>query len=257
MRTYTLLQGNCKKHLPDLAGKVDLIVTSPPYDNLRQYKEYEFDFDSIAPLLVQSLKPGGVMVWIVGDACIDGSETGTSFRQALSFIDLGFKLHDTMIYMKTGVVYPNVARYHQAFEYMFVFSNGSPLTFNPLMDRINKTFGRPTHGTERRPDGTTKPRVRAEAITPQLGRRYNVWKIPNALRINTWHPAIFPLALAMDHIKSWSNEGNLVLDPFVGSGTTIEAAMRLNRRVVGIEISEEYCVQIRRRMSWLGTEQQL
>ena len=257
MRTYTLLQGNCKKHLPDLAGKVDLIVTSPPYDNLRQYKEYEFDFDSIAPLLVQSLKPGGVMVWIVGDACIDGSETGTSFRQALSFIDLGLKLHDTMIYMKTGVVYPGGARYHQAFEYMFVFSNGSPLTFNPLMDRVNKTFGAIIQGAVRQPDGTIKLKVRAGAITPQLGMRYNVWKIPNALRINTWHPAIFSLALAMDHIKSWSNEGNLVLDPFVGSGTTIEAAMRLNRRVVGIEISEEYCVQIRRRMSWLGTEQQL
>ncbi len=232
------------KKLPD--SFVDLTVTSPPYDNLREYKGYCFDFETIARELYRVTKEGGVVVWVVADATVDGSETGTSFRQALFFMQCGFKLHDTMIWNKGGWTATGAlkTRYGSVFEYMLVFSKGKISVFNPLKDRKNKTAGSLLHSSVRCADGTTKEMCNAGKPIAEYGQRFNVWEIPaessNSLR--TSHPAPFPEALALDHILSWSNEGGLVLDCFSGSGTTAKMAQYVNRRFIGIEISEEYAV---------------
>ena len=219
---------------------IDLTVTSPPYDNLRTYNGFKWDFEATARELYRVTKQGGVVVWIVADATIKGSETGTSFRQALYFMECGFNLHDTMIYEKVGLAFPDSNRYYQMFEYMFVFSKVGPKTFNPIKDRQNVSAGRDVHGKDRNKDGTFKERTGAGNIIKPYGTRFNLWKVPNQKR-GISHPAPFPEQLANDHIISWSNEGDTVLDPFMGSGTTAKMALLNNRNYIGFELSEEYC----------------
>lgn len=221
---------------------IDLTVTSPPYDNLRTYKGYTFDFEAIARQLYRVTKPGGVVVWVVGDATINGSETGTSFRQALYFMECGFNC-ETMIYQKCSGATGNVAHYYlHCFEFMFVFSRGFPKTHNLLRDRKNAK--RPQTVTwkqgHRLKDGTKKP-VRTYDLR-EYGIRYNIWNIDatNGIDRKLEHPAQFPEALARDHILSWSNPGDIVLDPMAGSGTTLKMAQMLERKYIGIEISAEY-----------------
>lgn len=234
--------------MPD--GLVDLTVTSPPYDDLRTYKGYTFDFESVAKELYRVTKRGGVVVWVVGDATIKGSETGTSFRQALYFKEIGFNIHDTMIYLKPGfsAVGALAVRYAPVFEYMFVFTKGKLKTFNPLKDRICKHSDSVLSGTIRNPDGTTKRMSGEGKIYAKngLGHRYNVWEINPQTQVG--HPAPFPEVLANDHIVSWSNEGDLVYDPFLGSGTTGLMAKKNKRRFIGSEISAEYCEIARKRI---------
>lgn len=237
---------DCMDILPQLPeGCVDLTVTSPPYDNLRDYKGYSFDFEGIAFELYRITKNGGIVVWVVGDQTIDGTETGTSFRQALRFKDLGFNLHDTMIYHKTGLTFPETNRYYPCFEYMFILSKGKPATVNLIADRKNRYSGGTGGGTERQPSGELKKRDRYQI--KEIGVRFNIWSYDTGLYKTTKetecfvHPAMFPEKLAEDHIKSWSNEGDLVLDCFSGAGTTGKMASKNNRRFIGIEISEEYC----------------
>ncbi len=222
--------------MPD--GFVDLTVTSPPYDNLRTYNGYSFDFEAVAKELYRVTKQGGVVVWIVGDATIKGSETGTSFKQALYFKEIGFNLHDTMIWEKTGqgAVGSNYC-YWQNFEYMFVFSKGKPKSFNPICDRENKIIGKQTTSGGRNKQGIST--YKREIISKPLGRRFNNWRINQETRQE--HPAPFPCQLAEDHILSWSNEGDLVYDPFMGSGTTAKMAILNKRNWIGSEISQEYC----------------
>ena len=226
--------------MPD--GFVDLTVTSPPYDNLRTYNGYSFDFESIAKGLFRVTKQGGVVVWVVGDATVKGSETGTSFRQALYFMDCGFRLHDTMIYEKSGFSNPSSNRYHQIFEYMFIFSKGKP-TFNGLKDRENK-YKIGGGMSYRKKSGEIIKTGRAKNRKP-FGLRFNVWRYNTGGGfMNTdksKHPAQFPEQLANDHIISWSNEGDLVYDPFMGSGTTAKMAIINKRNYIGSEISKEYC----------------
>ncbi len=224
---------------------VDLTLTSPPYDNLRKYKGYSFEFESIADELYRITKPGGVVVWIVGDATIDGSETGTSFRQALYFRDVcGFNLHDTMIYRKRNYLPITANRYEPQFEYMFVLSKGKPKTFNPLM-KTNKYAG--DQGGNHRHDGENlKPLHTNNGLINEIGRRTNVWdvvcgSIQTKDKVAFKHPAMFPEKLAEDHILSWSNEGDVVYDCFMGSGTTAKMALINNRYYIGSEISKEYC----------------
>ena len=232
------------------AGCVDLTVTSPPYDDLRTYKGYTFDFESVAKGLYRVTKPGGVVVWVVGDATIKGSETGTSFRQALHFKEIGFNLHDTMIYLKPGfsAVGALAVRYAPVFEYMFVFTKGKLKTFNPLKDRVCKHSNSVLSGTIRNPDGTTKRMSNEGKVYAKngLGHRYNVWEINPQ---SNGHPAPFPESLANDHIVSWSNEGDLVYDPFLGSGTTGKMALLNKRRFIGSEISAEYCAMAQKRIA--------
>lgn len=230
------------KMLPD--NSVDLTVTSPPYDSLRKYNGFAWDFEAVAKELYRVTKQGGVVVWVVGDSTIKGSETGTSFKQALFFKEIGFNLHDTMIWEKptftaTGSL---AVRYAPVFEYMFVFSKGKPKTFNPIKDKQNVSAGRKIHGTIRQKDGSTKKQSCIGNEIQALGQRHNVWKIcPEKSNKNRKHPAVFPEQLAKDHIISWSNEGDTVLDCFMGSGTTAKMAIETNRNFIGFEISSEYC----------------
>lgn len=229
-------------------GPVDLVVTSPPYDDLRTYGGIVWNwgvFSEVVVRLWRKLSPGGVVVWVVNDATCDGSETCTSFRQALHFRDIGFRLHDTMIWRKPNFSNPSRLRYHQVFEYMFVFSKGAPKTFNPLMDRKNVCGGKPGSlgkNTCTQMDGSKL--VRARKVVPEWGMRHNVWDMLTSgqerMCQKIAHPATFPLALARDHIQSWSNEGDLVYDPFLGSGTTAVAAKELKRRYAGSEVVPEY-----------------
>lgn len=233
------------KHIAD--NSVDITVTSPPYDNLRDYggnSNFTFDtFKVIAQELYRVTKPGGVVVWNVNDECIDGSESGTSFRQALYFKEIGFNIHDTMIWDKESCVFPNVMRYYSCFEYMFVFSKGKPAKFHPIEDRPNKEAGRMIHGTERKKDGSLKisSGAKKKTVITDVGRRFNVWRFSGVKGSErTGHPAQFPEKLAIDHIISLSDEGDTVLDPFMGSGTTGVAAVKTNRNFIGIEIFKEY-----------------
>ena len=218
---------------------VDLTITSPPYDSLRTYNGYSFDFELVAKSLFRITKPGGVLVWMVGDATEKGSETGTSFKQALGLKDVGFNLHDTMIWRKTNPM-PKVKtkRYFDVFEYMFVLSKGQPKTFNPIM-QPTKLGGQIYDSTVKK---ITKGKERTKKTFVLNMERYkdNIWDCAIAQN-KTEHPAVFPESLVSDHILSWSNEGDIIYDPFIGSGTTAIVAKRLNRIYIGSEISKEYC----------------
>lgn len=228
---------------------IDLTVTSPPYDNLRTYNGYSFDFESIAKELYRVTKQGGVVVWVVGDATVKGSETGTSFKQALYFKEIGFNLHDTMIWNKGGfsAVGALKTRYAPVFEYMFVLSKGIIKTFNPLKDRENKHKQKVVNKTKRLADGSIRRGI--PYISSDYGQRFNIWDIWPVRQKGECHPAPFPEQLATDHILSWSNECDLVYDPFMGSGTTAKMSVLNNRKWVGSEISEEYCKIIEQRVS--------
>lgn len=245
--------GDCLEVMRDMAeNSVDLTVTSPPYDKLRTYNGFTFDFEGIARELYRVTKQGGVVVWVVGDATVNGSETGTSFKQALYFMSLGFNLHDTMIWEKqtftaTGAL---KTRYAQVFEYMFILTKGKIKTFNPIKDRPTNGI-RKKHGTIRQVDGTTKPQSSlGKVYTDKMAQRFNVWRINTEVSNNNrFHPAQFSEKLAEDHILSWSNEGDTVLDPFAGSGTTLKMAKKNNRNYIGIEISPEYIDIINKRLT--------
>lgn len=245
MKGVELYNGDCIKVMRDLIGKgvmVDLTVTSPPYDNLRKYKgtcEWNFDiFKQVADLLYKITNDGGVVVWVVGDATINGSETGTSFRQALYFKEIGFNLYDTMIWQKPSPQAPTEGRYYDVFEYMFIFSKGKPKSLNLLKDRKNISAGMVSN-KETRSCKEDRKRKEGKRIVADYSRRFNVWNISRG-KSNTSHPAVFPEKLANDHILTWSNEGDLVLDCFMGSGTTGKMAVLNNRKFIGIEKVHEY-----------------
>lgn len=232
---------------------IDLTVTSPPYDKLRDYKGYKFPFKHIARHLYRVTKFGGVVVWVVGDATINGSETGTSFKQALYFKEVGFNIHDTMIYEKDGCPFPENIRYYQCYEYMFILSKGRPSVSNLIRDRKNFWDVSKSSSTRSKNGETTNKKndVIRKSI---LGTRFNIWRITNGFmksskdEISFNHPASFPEQLAADHIKSWSNEGDLIYDPFTGSGTTLKMAHLLKRNWIGSEISKEYCELAEKRL---------
>jgi len=234
----------------DLLGQlprecVDLVVTSPPYDDLRTYGGHSWDFFGVAWHLKRVLKPGGVIVWVVADATVNGSETGSSMRQALHFLDVcGLRLHDTMVY-HTSKPPMNDRRYQAAWEYMFVMSKGEPKTWNPIK-MPTKHAGEKVGGTYWNTDGTMKPRHGRNPVAEEFVRE-NVWRMVE--RPGNGHPAPFPESLAKDHVLSWSNPGDIVLDPFAGSGTTCKAAKELGRRFLGLEINPEYCAIAERRIA--------
>lgn len=244
--------------MPD--GFVDLVVTSPPYDNLRQYNGYSFDFEGIARELFRIVKQGGVVVWVVGDATINGSETGTSFRQALFFMEVGFRLHDTMIFQKAGFPFPKTNRYNPVFEYMFVFSIGKPKAANLIKDKHNFYAGDKIarKNSDRQRNGMIKEnsawRNNRQKQVLKKGVRDNVWSYSigsgnsSSDKLAFSHPATFPEKLAADHIYSWSNEGDLVYDPFMGSGTTAKMAHLQNRKWIGSEISAAYVALAEKRL---------
>lgn len=230
-------------------GFVDLVLTSPPYDNLREYKGYSFPFESIAKELYRIVKDGGVVVWVISDATIQGNESGTSFRQALYFKEIGFNLHDTMIWTKDGggAIGSNKC-YTQNFEYMFVFSKGKIKTTNLIYDKPNASYGKDKSGIGRRMvNGEHKVEIRKPSA--EFSKRNNYWYIAPQ---KGEHPAVFPEKLANDHILSWTNEGDLVYDCFMGSGTTAKMSILNNRHWIGSEISDEYCNLIEQRIQNLS-----
>ena len=239
-----LRQGDCLELILDVPeNSIDLTVTSPPYDNLRAYNGNndvwgEHIWKQLLKDLYAVTKDGGVVVWVVGDATVKGSETGTSFKQALWAIECGFNLHDTMIYQKSQACFGSNNCYLQAFEYMFIFGKGKPKTLNFIRDRQNKRSGVESMGAGGMGvDGGKSARIKKE-MKPK-GKRKNIWEY-GVGGGKTGHPAVFPEKLAADHIISWSNEGDTVLDPFMGSGTTGVAAKKLNRNFVGFELDPEY-----------------
>jgi DNA modification methylase len=225
---------------------IDLVVTSPPYDNLRTYGGHSWDFEGVAQQLWRVIKPGGVVVWVVNDATVDGSETGTSFRQALRFMEIGFRLHDTMIYERDPQ-FPDKNRYQAGFEFMFVLAKGAPSAINLIADKKNSCFGQLVRGSNRQTNGKFQAASCTGQPIKEFGVRLNIWKFAAGGGVTTpdkfafVHPAMFPEKLARDHILSWSNDGDIVLDPFSGSGTTAKMARLMGRKYIGIEINPEYC----------------
>ena len=252
-----LYNGKSEEVLPCIEDKsIDLTITSPPYDNLRAYNGYSWDFEMIAKELYRVTKPGGVCVWVVGDQTIDGSETLTSAKQKIFFREgCGWNIHDTMIYHKTGLTFPETNRYYPAFEYMYVLSRGKPKTTNLIADVKNKYAGGIIQGHSRQVSGDLKRRSGHGRLIKEFGVRQNVWSYGTGWMVTSndkeafEHGAAFAEAMACDHVKSWSNLDETVLDCFAGSGTTLKAAKLLKRKGVGIEISEKYCDLIKRRLN--------
>lgn len=220
---------------------IDFVITSPPYDNIRNYNGYRFDFEDTAKELFRIIKIGGVVVWVVGDATINGSETGTSFRQALKFMEIGFRLHDTMIYYKNNPMPQTGNRYHQMFEYMFCLSKESPKTFNPITEQTKyrglanmKNRGKNGELNYEKVERTTEKKV-GNVFFYSIGGG-----ISTKDKIAYKHPAIFPEKLVVDQILTWTNEFDSVYDPFMGSGTTAKVSELLHRKWLGSEISKEY-----------------
>lgn len=233
---------DCLKTMSRMPSKyIDFVITSPPYDDIREYNGYSFNFERVVLELYRVLSDGGVIIWVVGDKTENGSESGTSFKQALFFKEAGFNIHDTMIYYKNNPMPTSGKRYHQHFEYMFAFSKGIPKTFNPIEENT-KYSGL----------ANMKNRGKQGALVYEKVERTNKKKVGNVFcysvgggistkdKIAYKHPAIFPEALVIDQMKTWTNENELVYDPFIGSGTTAKIAILLQRRWIGSEISREY-----------------
>ena len=241
---------NCLATMAKLpTGSVDMILTSPPYDDLRNYNGYTFEFETIGKELFRILKVGGIMIWVVGDKTFRGSETGSSFKQALYFKEIGFRLHDTMIYYKNNPMPTTGKRYHQHFEYMFALSKGSPKTFNPIMEKCKYTglANMKNRGKEGKLNYKKVPRTTHKKVGNVFF--YSVGGgISTKDKVAYNHPAIFPEQLALDQINTWSNPDDLIYDPFMGSGTTAKMAYLANRNWIGSEISAAYVGVIRERL---------
>lgn len=254
-----IIHGNCLEVMKNIEDEaIDMVLTSPPYDNLRTYKGYKFPVKEIAIELYRIIKKGGIIVWVIGDATLNRSETGTSFKHALFFKEIGFNIHDTMIFRKKNPI-PQIyrLRYNNEFEYMFVFSKGKVATHNPIkinclhagLELVGTTYKNYSKGEQKRKK-TAKP-------VKKQKNKGNIWEYVVGKKLEDQeakgHSAPFPCELARDHIKSWSNKGDIVLDPMNGSGTTCKVAEELGRKFIGIDISEEYCELARDRIKNITT----
>ena len=262
--------GDAAKMLAELPDAcVDLTVTSPPYDDMgadfvpipkkgmRKYDGYQWDFMKIAKQLYRVTEDGGIVVWIVAPPTVGGSESLVVEYQKIFFRECGFKIHDTMIYRTEGLTM-NHNRYEQETEYMIVLVKGNIATFNPIMvpckwygrdsDRTGTRYSEHDEPGTKRRSGKLRNNIHSEKI------KGNVWKYvvggghTTKDKYTRPHPARFPEALARDHILSWSHPGDLVLDPFSGSGTTGKMAVQLGRQFLGFEISQKYCDMANRRI---------
>ena len=256
----TLYLGDCRDVIATLKNdSVDAVVTSPPYGQIRDYGAKGSPPIAIVAGIARILSRGGVCMWNCADQVVDGSESGESFRQALEFMTSGLRLHDTMIYCKEGVSFPDSNRYHPAFEYMFIFSKGTPAHFNGLKDRYNKWAGTPVTGTDRQANGDLTPKDRLGEVCPLFGLRYNWWIMSNDAKGKRGqeHPAPMPYVMADGHIQTWTIINATVLDPFMGSGTTGVACANLGRKFIGIEIEPKYFDIACRRIALAANQQKI
>jgi len=253
----TIHCGHSEQLMLALPGdSIDLVVTSPPYGQLRAYDGYYMAFKPMAEQIARVLKIGGVLVWVEGDESDELGESGVSFQHALYFRnECSLRLHDTMIYMKAGASYPSQDKYYQCFEYMFILSKGKPKTFNPLKDRENRWYGQKWSKvrTRRQQDGSLSSQTWDADEGEKYGVRFNIWQYAvgagnHGDPICHEHPAPFPEALARDHILSWSSPGDIVFDPMCGSGTTLAMAHQEGRKWLGFDISQKYCELSERRV---------
>ena len=256
MKLFEIYSENCLRTMERMEDEfVDMTITSPPYDDLREYKGYHFPVEEIAVQLYRTTKTGGVVIWVVGDRTLNGDETLTSFSHAFAFKKAGFRVHDTMIYVKNNPIPSDCGmRYRQAFEYMFCFSKGKPKTFNPITEPTKSAGQKITafritgKGRGNVPDEDIGREIKTERkVTNIFG--YNVGTSSSKDKVAFQHPAIFPEQLAADQITSWSNEGDIVYDCFMGSGTTAKIAQQLGRRWLGSEVSEDYVAIANERLS--------
>ena len=264
MEVNKIYNADCVEFMKTIDNEsIDITITSPPYDNLRKYEWYSFDFEWTAKELYRITKEWWVVVWVVNDATIDWSESWTSFRQALYFKEVWFNLHDTMIYEKNTSTFPakrTSNRYTQIFEYMFVFSKGKPKTAKLICDKKNIRWWVTTWGVShnRNSDDKLVPTDKKTTIA-EYSPRNNIWQYKVWRSANHWqwwvsdHPAVFPIQLVKDHLLSWSNEWDTVLDCFMWSWTTALACRELNRNFIWIEISPKYCEIANKRISDLFT----
>lgn len=248
---------DCVKGMEKLPNEsIDLTITSPPYDELRTYNGFSWNFEETAKQLYRITKNGGVLVWVVNDQTRKYNETGTSFKQALYFQSIGFNLFDTMIWFKPNQFqFGSKISYKQSFEYMFVFSKGKPKTIHLLNDIPSKCAGQSTTGVQKSKGGIERGYKR-EFIVPKTKKRDNVWSI-NVSSEKNGHPAAFPEKLVTDHILSWSDEGDIVLDCFMGSGTTAISCINNNRNYIGFELSKEYCGICEKRINDLRKKKEM
>ncbi|UYN90434.1 MAG: site-specific DNA-methyltransferase [Anaerolineales bacterium] len=251
IQVNTVYQADCVEFMAHMdAGSVSLTVTSPPYDELRDYNGYKFEFEKIAYSLYRVTQKGGVVVWVVNDKIKNGNRSLTSFRQAIFFQEVGFNVHDVMIYKKKNTPFMRSNAYTNCYEFMFVFSKGSPRVFSPLKTKTVRQgqemlpFNKGTDGVNKKVLGELKPE---KTLT-------NVWEYAVGFGGSTRdkfafeHPAIFPEKLAEDHIKSWTKEGDLVFDPMCGSGTTLKMAKIARRLYLGCDISADYVKLAKKRL---------
>lgn len=251
-------------------NSIDLTMTSPPYDFIRNYNGkitekndkfngYSFPFEELALQLFRVTKKGGVVVWVVNDAVKNGSKTGSSLRQCLYFKEIGFNIHDYMFYEKNGCSFPSINRYYQITEFVFILSKGKPKTVNLIKDRKNKWAGYSSWGKKTCRSGSDNLKPSKSYITPDFGVRFNIWRYNTGKDFSTKdeyafeHPAIFPEKLARDHILSWSKVGDIVLDPFIGSGTTAKMALIHHRKFIGIDINKDFVNLSKKRISNIKT----
>ncbi len=255
IKLNSVYHSDCVEFMKSMAeNSIDLTVTSPPYDELRNYNGYHFNFEDIAKNLYRVTKKGGVLVWVVGDKIKKGDRSLTSFKQAIYFKEVGFNVHDVMIYKKSNTPFMRTNAYTNCFEFMFVFSKGGPKTFKPLKVKTARQghemmpFNKGADGVNRKTLGELKPE---KTMT-------NIWEYPVGLhgttsdKIAFEHPAVFPEKLAEDHILSWTNEGELVFDPMCGSGTTCKMAFKNKRFYIGCDISSEYIELTEKRLKTLS-----
>ena len=247
IETGKIFHENCIETLERMpADCLDMTITSPPYDDLRDYNGYHFPVEQIACGLFRTMKNGGVVIWVVGDRTVDGDETLSSFKHAFAFKDAGFRVHDTMIYAKNNPIPSDCGkRYRQCFEYMFCFSKGQPKTFNPIMEPTKSAGQKITafritgKGRGNVPDEDIGREIKSERKVSNIFA-YKVGMSSSKDKIAFQHPAIFPEKLVEDQILTWTNEGDLVYDCFMGSGTTAKMAEELDRKWLGSEISAQY-----------------
>ncbi|MCL2185226.1 MAG: site-specific DNA-methyltransferase [Treponema sp.] len=229
---------------------IDLTITSPPYDELRNYNGFSFNIDNIIKELYRITKTGGVVVWVVGDKIKKGNRTLTSFKHALAFQQAGFNVHDVMIYKKKNTPFMRSNAYTNCYEFMFIFTKGSPKTFNPLMEKTVRN-GLEMAVFNKGPDGKNKKTL---VELKKEKTKNNIWEYAVGLggttndKIAFKHPAIFPEQLAEDHILSWTNPDDIVFDPMCGSGTTCKMALLNNRNYLGCDISIEYVTNAKLRI---------